>query len=113
MIRRPFFVFCFALTVVSGVYAQAPPASAASMWNALSAPAMDPTKSAHAENVVVVRERIHITLLDGTIQLAQPANGVVFGALFHGNGQVQVDPPNPIEAQQLRLFTKQDKLNMS
>jgi hypothetical protein len=74
---------------------------------------MDPAKSAHTENVTIVRDRIHITLLDGTIQFTQSANGVVFGAAFHGNGRVQVDPPNPIEAQQLRLFIKQDKIAMS
>lgn len=93
--------------------AQTPAASqAASVWNALLSPAMDPAKSAHAENVEIVRDRIHITLSDGTIQFAQPVNGVTFGAAFHGKGRVQVEPPNPIEAQQLKLFTKQDKLDM-
>ena len=87
-------------------YAQtAAPAPASSVWNALSGPTMDPTKSAHAVNVEVVRDRVHIILTDGTIQFAQPANGVVFGAVFHGKGRVQAEPPNPIEAQQLRLFT--------
>ncbi len=94
-------------------YAQtAGPATAASVWSALSSPAMDPTKSAHAENVEIVRDRVHIILTDGTIQFAQPANGVVFGAIFHGSGRVQADPPNRIEAQQLFLFTKQPKLDM-
>src|SRR5437660_3212081 len=92
-------------------YAQAPPPSpVASAWNALSSPATDPTKSAHAENVEIVRDRVRITLVDGTIQFVQPVNGMVFGAVFHGNGRVQADPPNPIEARQLWLFTKQDKL---
>jgi len=39
-------------------------------------------------------------------------NGVTFAAAFHGKGRVQVEPPNPIEAQQLALFTKQDKLDL-
>jgi len=60
----------------------------------------------------IVRDRVHITLTDGTIQFVQPANGVVFGAVFRGNGRVQADPPNQIEAQQLFLFTKQAKLDM-
>lgn len=95
-------------------YAQTPvPSPAASVWNALSSPAMDPSKSAHAENVEIIRDRMHITLIDGTIQLTQPVNGMTFGAAFHGKGRVQVEPPNPIEAQQLKLFTKQDKLDMS
>lgn len=114
MIRRFFLSICLALSVAAGLLAQTPAASpAASVWNALSAPTMDPSKSAHTQNVGIVRDRVHITLLDGTIQFAQPANGVVFGAVFHGNGRVQADPPNPIEAQQLRLFTKQDKLDMT
>ena len=74
---------------------------------------MDPAKAAHAENVEIIRDRFHITLTDGTIQFMQPVNGVVFGAAFHGRGRLQADPPNPQEAQQLRLFTKQDKLDVS
>ena len=73
---------------------------------------MDPAKSAHTENVEIVRDRVRIILTDGTIQFVQPANGVVFGAVFHGNGRVQAEPPSPIEAQQLFLFTKQPKLDM-
>jgi hypothetical protein len=81
------------------------------VWNTVSAPAMDPAKTAVTENVGIVRDRVHITLVRGTIQFGQPVNGVVFAAVFHGEGRVQVDPPNPIEAQQLRLFTKQDRID--
>src|SRR5712664_94444 len=113
MIRRVFLSIVLASLFATGSHAQAPASSpAASIWNALSSPAMDPAKSAHTENVEIVRDRVHITLLDGAIQFAQPVNGVTFGAAFHGKGRVQVDPPNPIEAQQLKLFTKQDKLDM-
>lgn len=73
---------------------------------------MDPAKSAHAENVDIIRDHVHITLTDGTIEFTQPVNGVVFGAIFHGKGRLQAEPPNPQEAQQLRLFTKQDKLDV-
>ncbi len=113
MIRPVFLSILFTLLLAICARSQTPaPSPPASAWNALSSPAMDPSKSAHTGNVEIVRDRIHITLLDGTIQFAQAANGVVFGATFHGKGRVQVDPPNPIEAQQLRLFTKQDKLDM-
>jgi hypothetical protein len=113
MIRRAFLSIVLVSLFSTSSYAQASAApSAASVWNALSNPAMDPAKSAHAENVEIVRDRVHITLLDGTIQFAQPVNGVTFAAVFHGKGRVQAEPPNPIEAQQLMLFTKQDKLDM-
>ncbi len=114
MIHRAVLSIVFASLLATCGYAQAPaPPPAASVWNALSSPAMDPAKSAHTENVEIVRDRVHIILTEGTIQFAQPVNGVVFGAVFHGNGRVQVDPPNSIEAQQLKLFTKQDKLDMT
>jgi hypothetical protein len=104
-------VSIFAVIPVAG---QTPvPASTATIWNALSAPSMDASKSARAENVSIVRDAVHITLIDGTIQLTNPVNGVVFGAVFHGNGRLEAAPPNPIEAHQLLLFTKQDKLNMA
>jgi Peptidase family M1 domain len=113
MIRHFFLSTVLAVFVPAYSYAQASsPSSTAGVWNALTAPAMDPSKSAHTENVEIVRDRVHITLLDGTIQFAQPINGVTFGALFHGKGRVHVEPPNPIEAQQLKLFEKQDKLDL-
>src|SRR2546423_5076211 len=101
------------LFLPSGAIAQAPPnSSAASVWNALVTPAMDPAKFAHVENVTIVRGLVHITLADGTIQFAEPVNGLPFGAVFQGAGRLQAEAPNPMEAQQLRLFTKQDKLDM-
>jgi hypothetical protein len=106
-----FFVAAFFAIVPRG-FAQSPAGSpAAAVWNALSAPAMDPAKSAHTENVVIVRDHVRMALMDGTIQFTQPVKGIVFGAVFHGKGRLQAEPPNPQEAQQLRLFTKQDRLN--
>lgn len=101
--------FCFS----SSLIAQSSEPSAAKVWDALSNPVMDLTKSAHVENIVITRDAVQITLVDGTIQFTQPVNGVVFGAVFHGNGRLHAVPPNRIEAQQLLLFAKQDKLDMS
>ncbi len=83
------------------------------VWNSLANPAMDPERSAQVQNVQIKRDSLSITLIDGVIQFAKTANGVVFAAVFHGNGRVQLEPPNPVEAQQLHLFTKQAKLDMT
>ena len=111
------FVAALCSCCVSAFAQNAPPApggaAAATVWNAISAPAMDPARSAHAENVDIVRDRIHITLIDGTMQFTQPVDGVTFGAAFRGKGRVQVEPPNPVEAQQLKFFTKQEKIDFS
>jgi len=115
IVRMRTVVLFFALMFASApkLSAQAPAGSlAATVWSALSAPAMDPAKSAHTENVDIIRDHVRINLTDGTIQFTQAVNGVVFGAVFHGKGRLIADPPNPQEAQQLRLFTRQDKLNV-
>ncbi len=107
--RKVWIVGAVALLGVGEICAQSE--SQGNAWSALSSPAMDASKTAMTENVDIVRDRVHITLVNGTIQFGQPVNGTVFAAVFHGRGRVFVDPPNAIEAQQLRLFTKQDKIN--
>jgi Peptidase family M1 domain len=98
---------------IPSVHSQTSAPSASAVWNTLSAPGMDAAKSAHVENVEIVRDRIHVTLSNGTIQFAQPVNGVTFAAVFHGSGHLRVIPPNPSEAQQLILFTKQPNLDIA
>src|SRR3989449_8608421 len=70
-------------------------------------------KSAHAKNVQITRDRVSIRLLDGTFHFEGRVTRVVLGAVFRGRGRRRGAPPNPIEARQLRLFTKQDKLDMA
>ena len=105
---------CAALVLLFGLAStasgQAPDPSA--VWKALWEPAFDAGKSTHVEPLTLARDRIRITLNSGTIGFTQPVNGQVFGAAFRGHGRVQVEPPDPREAQQLRLFTKQDVLDL-
>jgi hypothetical protein len=92
--------------LVPATFAQtAPPVFGKDVWNALAKPGMDPERSAQLQNVQIRRDRLTITLIDGVIQFAKEANGVVFGAVFHGNGRVQVHPANSIEAQQFSFLT--------
>src|SRR5205814_7285409 len=62
MIRGAFLSIVRASLFAACGYAQGPASSpAASVWNALSSPAMDPAKSARTDNVEIVRDRVHIT----------------------------------------------------
>src|SRR5215470_5278554 len=90
-----------------------PTGSPMAVWNTILNPVADGSKSAHIENVVISRDRVKITLKNGTIQFTQPANGVYYGASFRGDGSISIEPPDEIEAHQLHLFTKQDRLNMA
>jgi hypothetical protein len=94
------------------LFGQATPPNPSAVWSTLQQPAFDASKSARVKDLTLVRDRIRITFADGTLQFTQPANGIVFGAVFHGSGRVRVNPPNGLEAQQLFLFTKQVPLDM-
>ncbi len=100
----------FVLSMAASTFAQTQ--SSADVWDALSSPAMDAPKTATIENVEIVRDRVHLSLMSGTVQFVKPVNGVVFGATFHGQGRLRVDPSDATEAQQLRLFTKRDALDL-
>jgi len=118
MPKKPFLLAVVLCLCCASAFSQtAPPSpgesSATAVWSALSAPAMDPAKSAEVKDLEVTRDRIRIRLVSGIIQFAQPVNGVTFGAVFHGEGRLFVEPPNPMEAQQLQLFTRQDKLGVT
>ncbi|MFZ0463050.1 MAG: M1 family aminopeptidase [Candidatus Acidiferrales bacterium] len=84
---------------------------ATAAWNAVNQAPFNAVTAAHVENLTLVRDRIRITLVDGTLQFTQPANGFVFGAAFTGRGRIEITPPNPTEAQQLQLFAKVPTLN--
>lgn len=90
----------------------APPQDATAVWNAVDQAPFDAAKTAHVENLTLARDRIHVTLMDGTIEFTSPAAGVVFGAAFKGRGRIEIAPPNQGETDQLELFTKQNTLNM-
>jgi hypothetical protein len=115
--KRARAVMCIAglLVLAGGVRssrAQAAPAGdPQAIWNALAHPAFDPQKVASVSNLVITRDRIRIVLDSGTLHFTQPVNGVVFGAVFSGQGRLQMGPPNAQEAQQLQLFTKEGELN--
>jgi hypothetical protein len=115
MTQRTILLAILCLLVTRGCKAQASPVSPATsaIWNAIVAGAPDPTQTTHTENVEIVRDKAHITLVDGTLQLIQPTNGRVYGAAFRGNGRIQVDIPNGIEGQQLRLLGKLDKIDLA
>ncbi|HEV2489474.1 MAG TPA: hypothetical protein VGT03_06680 [Candidatus Acidoferrales bacterium] len=89
---------------------QAP--EAATVWNTIVNAPFDASKAVNVDGLSIVRDRIHITLTDGSLEFSQPAGGVMFGAAFKGRGKIEIAPPSPAEAQQLELFTKQKTLSL-
>ena len=50
------------------------------------------SSQARADNVVLKRDRIEMRF-DGVFYSEAPVQGKVRGAVFQGNGSVQIDPP--------------------
>ncbi len=88
------------------------PSPAAAVWQAITKPTLDPTKSTSVQNLVLTRDRIRLTLKDGVMKFTTPAGGKPFGAVFFGTGLLEIAPPTPAEQQQLHLYTGQDTLSM-
>ncbi len=81
------------------------------IWETLARPAFD-GKPGQVENVTIARDKIRVTLESGTIEFAQPVNGVVTGAVFRGTGKLEVAPSDPRESQQLELFLKAGAIHL-
>lgn len=55
---------------------------------------------------------MHFRLAEGVLHFLEPVAGQTPGAEFHGKGRLRIEPPNALEAQQLRLLAKQDVLDL-
>lgn len=66
---------------------------------------LDPARVYHIRDASLDRDRLHITLEDGTIGFTSDVNGRVTGAFFEGEGEVLLVPPDQAERASMMLFT--------
>ena len=52
-----------------------PTQDAVAVWNAVNLAPFDSGKMAQVENLSLTRDRIHFTLVEGTLQFTMPAEG--------------------------------------
>jgi hypothetical protein len=60
-------------------------------------------------NLVLKRDAATFHLRSGTLCFVSPVQGKVTGAVFVGDGNLVLDPPEPGENQTLKLLTKEDE----
>jgi len=80
-------------------------------YRALRSAALDPARVFHVREAVLERGELHIYLTDGTIGFTQDVAGRVTGALFEGEGEVLMRPPDLTEHASLGLFSGLGVLN--
>jgi hypothetical protein len=103
--------FAWLLAVLaSGVSAQNPaPAltggTAESFYLKLQSVGLDKSRIYKIRNGAIDRAAIHLSFDDGTIAFTEDAGGRITGALFLGEGDILLSPPNAAERSSLALFT--------
>ena len=89
--------------------AQTPPAAAAgsaeSFYLQLRSVGLDKSRVFKIRDAVIDRGPIHLSFDDGTIVFTHDVEGHVTGALFLGDGDILLRPPNAAERASLALFT--------
>jgi len=84
----------------------APPRGpAAELYRRLHSAGLDPNGIYHIRDAFLEREDIHIALDDGVIGFMQAVDGHITGALFIGEGDLLLVPPDQAERTSLALFT--------
>jgi hypothetical protein len=84
---------------------------AISLYRKILAPKLNPSDVHGLRQVSIDREDLHISFSDGEIALLEGIDGHVTGAIFQGEGDVLLFPPNRAERTSLALFTKAAVLN--
>lgn len=112
-------VVCFALSVClsasqnSAAQAQSPSGTtqagssdALALYRSLRTVGLDTSRIYKIRDAEFDLEDMHFALKEGTISFLQPVGGHVTGAMFVGDGEVLLVPPDQGERASLALFTK-------
>ncbi len=98
-----------AFLAVSAIAAAQPKLSTAgpaeSLYLRLRTVHLDASQVYQTRDASLDRGSVHISLDDGTIAFTEAADGHITGALFQGDGELLLSPPNTVERASLALFT--------
>ena len=94
------------ISVVACAQTPAPnPGREESLYLRLRAVGLDASRVYKIRNAALDRGAVHISLDDGTIAFTEQADGHITGALFQGDGDLLLIPPNSVERASMALFT--------
>jgi hypothetical protein len=82
---------------------EAPPAAA--LYRRLGSVGLDPVQVYRIRDASIEREDLHISLNDGVIAFTQAIDGHITGAMFEGDGEILLSPPDRVERWSLSQFT--------
>jgi peptidase M1-like protein len=83
----------------------APPKPAEALYLELHGVGLDPARTYHIRGASLDRPALHVSLEDGEISFTSDVAGRVTGAIFEGDGELLLTPPNQVERASMALFT--------
>ena len=75
------------------------------LYHELRSVGLDRTHLYRAREIAIDREDLHLYLTNGTLAFTRAVDGRVTGALFEGEGEILLKPPDQVERHSLGLFT--------
>jgi len=103
--RQPGWAGLFLLLCCAVARAQVEPSPQA-LLQALNEISIDPSQVYVLRNGQFARDRVSFYLNRGVIGFLQPVRGEITGAVFAGDGEILLMPPDPIERHSLAYFTQ-------
>src|SRR6202167_4476843 len=109
MNRRTIGLTWWLLSVTACSFAAAPdpqcPQTTSDLYARIRSVTLDPQRVYHVREVSIDRPNLHLDLDDGTIAFTEDICGRITGAVFEGEGEIRLRPPNREERGSLALFT--------
>jgi hypothetical protein len=81
------------------------PQKAGALYETLRTVSIDPQRVYHISGGAIDRPNLHLDFENGTIAFTRDICGRITGALFEGDGEILLRPPNRVERSSLALFT--------
>ncbi|PYV25880.1 MAG: hypothetical protein DMG24_08350 [Acidobacteria bacterium] len=83
-----------------------PPLDPHELHKQLDAASIDPSQVYALRNAQIARDRVKVYFNRGFVGFLTPVAGEITGAVFSGDGEVLLIPPNPVEKRNLAQFTQ-------
>ncbi len=81
------------------------PQTASGLYARIRSVGLDPQRVYHVRNASINRPNLQLDFDDGTLAFTEDICGRITGAVFEGEGEIRLRPPNRVERGSMALFT--------
>src|SRR5580658_10799205 len=81
------------------------PQTTSALYARIRSVGLDPQRVYRVREAAIDRPNLHLDFDDGTLAFTEDICGRITGALFEGEGEIRLQPPNRVERGSLALFT--------